>query len=425
MRALTLLLPGEDARELDALRETWVNKLEPRDPAEGELVTDVVNSFWLHRRADRAVFEYLNGRIEEAKLREKQSVAADIRRLFSDARGPHSQYALSSNACGGPSTSWPTEGRENPDEPSVLVERLESSETGCLAMTEHWRTLRNRVEHGLEWQPPDRLKGIRMLGRQPNEANEDQQVWIIYSASFALHPAGKDHAFEDLKADMGKVDLDAYVDRVQSRWPLILDASDTPKAKQALFDLVDRNIERLEAKVEVYRSRAAELAASRSRRLASDGSPEADGLKRYEHASHRRAQRSLDAFFKFRRETETEDGGGTEEDGGRRAEGGGNGGEAEIVGGLDVLSGVTEVESSVENTNLPSEANGGSNESEAAGHKEVAALSGVLGRASVLLSEIRAGGIGTLGTPVGGGGKGVAAIEDMISSVGPLLRPIS
>jgi hypothetical protein len=323
MRALTLLLPGEDERELDALRETWGNKLEPRDPAEAELVTDVVNSFWLHRRADRAVFEYLNARIEEANLREKQSVAADIRRLFSDARGPHSQYALSSNACGGPSTSWPTEGRENPDEPSVLVERLESSETGCLAMTEHWRTLRNRLEEGLEWQAPDRLKGIRMLGRQPNEANEDQQVWIIYSASFALHPAGKDHAFEDLKAEMGKVDLDAYVDRVQSRWPLILDASDTPKAKQALFDLVDRNLARLEEKIEGYRSLSAELAASRSRRLASDGSPEADRLKRYEHASHRRAQKSLDAFFKFRRETEAEGGAGRAEDGGRREEDGG------------------------------------------------------------------------------------------------------
>ena len=156
--------------ELDALRETWVNKLKPCDPAEDELVSEVVNAFWMHRRADRALFEHLKARIEEAGAREEEGVARDIRRLFSDVRGPHSMYCTSSASCGGPYTSWPTGSAENPDEPSMLVARLESSEKGCLALIGYWRMLRERLEQGLEWQPQDRLKGIRMLGKTTHRA---------------------------------------------------------------------------------------------------------------------------------------------------------------------------------------------------------------------------------------------------------------
>ena len=261
-------------------------------------------------------FEHLKARIEEAGAREEQGVAGDVRRLFSDVRGPHSMYCTSSACCGGPYTSSPTGNNENPDEPSMLVARLESSEKGCLALIGHWQMLRDRLERGLEWQPQDRLKGIRMLGRQPIEVVEDERVLRIYIASFGLHPVGKKHPLEDLKCEMETPDLDAFLDRAQSRWPLILDASDTPKAKQALFDQVDESLKRLEAKVLVYRGLAAELAASRARRLAGDGSPEGERLKRYELANERRTKRCLDAFYKHRREM----GGGG---GGRRAEGGG------------------------------------------------------------------------------------------------------
>ena len=106
MRSRTLLLPGEDPLALDALRDTWVNRLRPRDPAEDELVSDYVNAVWLHRRSDRALFRYLKADIEQAARREDESVASDIRGLFSDVRGHHSLYAIGTGeACGGPTTS--------------------------------------------------------------------------------------------------------------------------------------------------------------------------------------------------------------------------------------------------------------------------------------------------------------------------------
>ena len=154
MRALTLLLPGEDPLALDALRETWVNRLMPRDPAEDELVSDFVNAVWLHRRSDRALFRYLKADIEQAARREDESVASDIRGLFSDVRGHHSLYAIGTGGCGGPTTSKPTEDtKDDPNAPSTLVNRLESSEKGCLALTAHWKILKSRLEQGLEWQP--------------------------------------------------------------------------------------------------------------------------------------------------------------------------------------------------------------------------------------------------------------------------------
>jgi hypothetical protein len=160
LRARTLLLPGEDPLELDQLRETWVNSLMPRDPAEDELACDVVNAYWRQRRADRAVFEHLKARIEQADGCEEEGVAGDIRRLFGDARGHHCLYATSAATCGGPYTSWPAGDTKDPNEPAMLVKRLESSEKGCQELIGHWKTARDRVEQGLELQAHDRLKAM-------------------------------------------------------------------------------------------------------------------------------------------------------------------------------------------------------------------------------------------------------------------------
>ena len=280
---------GRTSARFDALRETWVNRLKPRDPAEDELVSDYVNAVWLHRRADRALFHYLKAGIEQAAGREEENVAGDIRALFADAQGHHSLYAIFTAAFDGPTTSHPSgDTTKGPDHPSTVVNRLESSETGCLALTGYWKTLKDRVEQGLEWQPQDRLKCIRMLGWQPLDVLEDQRILLVYIASFGLQPAGKRDPFGDFKCEMGTPELEPFLERVRTRWPLILDASDTPKCKQTLLDLVDRNIERLEAKVEVYRGLSAEGTAGRNgrgRQRWFDGSGSAQALRARERSA--------------------------------------------------------------------------------------------------------------------------------------------
>ena len=243
---------------------------------------------------------------------------------------------------------------------------------------------------------------------------------LIYIGSFALHPAGKTEPFDDLKCEMGTPDFETFLKRVRTRWPLILDASDTAKARQTLFDLVDRSIERLEAKVEVYRSLAAAAAASGTDGPAGNGSMEADRLKRYEHASDRRAKRCLDAFYKFRREM-----GGEDEDEGLIAEDGGEWVQAANAADSNPESGVAAVEPCSENRDFTSEANGATSTSEAAEMKEVAACNEELRRGLAELARLREQGIGVSGMRAGGDRKGRAAIEEAIAKRGPLLPPIS
>jgi hypothetical protein len=75
--------------------------------------------------------------------------------------------------------------------------------------------------------------------------------------------------------------------------------------------------------------------------------------------------------------------------------------------------------------NLTSEPNRGFSASEAAAHKEIAALHDVANDGINVLSKMRDLGIGTSATPVGRGGQGLDAIEASVSARGPLLRPIS
>ena len=256
---------------------------------------------------------------------------------------------------------------------------------------------------------------------------------LIYIGSFALHPLGRKHPLEDLKCEAETPDLDVFLDRAQSRWPLILDASDTAKAKQALFDLVDDSLKRLEGKVLAYREIAAEIAASRAGRLAGDSSPEAERLKRYELANARRVHRCRDAFYKHRRETgededggrRAEDGGPGEEDGGRRAEDGGDGFEAENGTDSSPELGVAGGESKLENKNLTTEANGRETGTEADDLKEVEALRALLAQAPIEISAMKKLGIGPIGAGVAGGGTGRFAIASAIFAGKPLLPPIS
>ena len=66
---------------------------------------------------------------------------------------------------------------------------------------------------------------------------------------------------------------------MQSRWPRALDGSDAAGARKVLSDLVDQNLVRLEAKLEVYRGIAAEQAASTAGRLAFDQSADGERLR--------------------------------------------------------------------------------------------------------------------------------------------------
>ncbi len=170
-----------------------------------------------------------------------------------------------------------------------------------------WRKLLERVEQGLGWQSHDRLKAIRMLGRQPTDAAEDKRIVQIYVGAFAIKPNMKRKAYDDLKAEMATLDFKEFVNRVRDRWPLQVDASQMTKAREMLIDLVTRNIERLEAKLEVFEARSEELNDRNAALLALDKTAEGQIYQRYEMACQRKLSRCLADFWKHQRETEDEE----------------------------------------------------------------------------------------------------------------------
>jgi len=303
LRSGTLILRNEDPEKFRRLHENWIESVRPRDPAEHQLVFRIVRDQHMLERAERAIDEAITTEGEQADFRQDEDVGRLRRWLFWDSRGPHPMHGISGRATGGPSTSW-SGNVDDPLEPSVVVRRLEMTAKGCEALVDVWKLLRDRLENDRIWQSQDRLKAVRMLGKQPVDAAEDQRVRLVYSASFALKPLGKRDPYEDLKSDMGTIDYDNFVKRIQSRWPQELFTNDTEKAKGMLLDLIDRNVERLEAKLEVHTDRAGEYLLRSAARQGFDDSPRGERLRRYEMACDRRFYRSLAAFWKHRREME-------------------------------------------------------------------------------------------------------------------------
>jgi hypothetical protein len=252
----------------------------------------------------------LNGIIGGAESREDDEIDKDLHRLFSDGRGPNALYGITSAACGGPRTSYPEADKKKGEDvelPAVTLRRLEESAKGCVALIAIWKTFKDRAQRGLEIQANDRFKAVRMLGLQPVDVVNDERVWLVFFASFVLHPGERKHAFVDLKSDMRTLELEAFVERPESRWPGLLDPNDKAKAKQMLVDLAQRNIERLEAKREAHLEHADDRAASRARLLAYDESPQGERLGRHELACERRVKRCREAFWKHRREVAREE----------------------------------------------------------------------------------------------------------------------
>ncbi len=314
-----------------------------------DLLLRCVRAYWMTERIERAQDARVAAHIEQAGDREDLEVAGCIKRLFWDHRGPHAMYALSSVATGGPPSSW-TGDVNNPNDPLVVLKWLEATAKGCRALLREWRKLLERIEEGLGWQAQDRLKAIRMLGRQPTDAAEDKRIVQIYVGAFAIKPNMKRKAYDDLKAEMATLDFKEFVNRVRDRWPLQVDASQMTKAREMLIDLVTRNIERLEAKLEVFEARSEELNDRNAALLALDKTAEGQIYQRYEMACQRKLSRCLADFWKHQRETEDEEEFDEDDEG--------DGDEGEPIVGLESEARTVEaeVEADVENENATTEA---------------------------------------------------------------------
>jgi hypothetical protein len=192
LKARIPVLPGEDAQEYQGRLDAWIADLLPTNDVEQSLVERAVTLTWQLDRAERAETARLAGLIRaapaEAARRRVEEAAALGQRLCFDRRGPlplypHSLYTLPDQ----PRVSF-SRLSDDPDDPPRLLLRLEATASGCRWLLDRCADLRGLLDRGLSWQSPDKLRAIRLLGRQPLEAADSEVVATIFQACHVLDP---------------------------------------------------------------------------------------------------------------------------------------------------------------------------------------------------------------------------------------------
>src|SRR5262249_18569554 len=176
---------------LQARVEAFKDGIAPRNPLEDYLVERAACVSWQLDRADRTIAARLTERMHrgpaDRAAAEADAVAELGLCLFEDPRGPIALYPPRGEGRSLPRISCPRPGQERPH-PARIVARLEATATGCRWLLDRWAELTALLERGLTWQPPDRLKAIRMLGAQPLDAADDERVLAVYLACDGVDP---------------------------------------------------------------------------------------------------------------------------------------------------------------------------------------------------------------------------------------------
>ena len=199
MRAETLVLLDEDAQALEDRRLAWRIRLAPGDAVEERLVDDAVVYTWMQDRARRAQAGRINANITNHGVDQRLANEKDVdelgRRLFKDRMGPLVFYPSVSiddlfDYSRDPSTSFAGNGKEDddPDRPGVLVLSLQATLLGCEWMLGEWAKLKAIIDAGQSWLSSDKLKAVRLLGKQPFDAIDERDV----APGRAHRPNGKD-----------------------------------------------------------------------------------------------------------------------------------------------------------------------------------------------------------------------------------------
>ena len=162
--------------------------------------------------------------------------------------------------------------------------RLESTVAGCLWLLDRWTELHDILDQGQTWPTAEKVKAIRLLGKQPLDMSPEQ--WENHRERRLLNP---------------DPDLDAHYDRQLDR-QLDDRLTEHESATNATLRIVaDRAIARLETLAAGHRERSEAIAAQQAAILSFDSSSEGERLRRYQFSCSRSLFRSLDTLLKVRR----------------------------------------------------------------------------------------------------------------------------
>jgi hypothetical protein len=304
-RANILVLPTEDFGEYENQCRAWKLSFKPRNPSEEFLIDGIVSLGWRADRINRAHTARLAKRIHEGGIdqanREQDEVIALGQRLFQVSDAP--QASQRKDAMGKSARDAKMHGTAeffiDPDDPTLLVDRLERTGTGCELLLGHWGDLRALLEREVPWVAPDKLKAVLLLGRRPTDVLDSKEVAQVYLASHVLLNK-EGNPFQEILNELAPDRARVYENYLKHRYYEALAPRDAAAAREVLLVIVDRATERLEEKAEELRQLAELEAPYTAARLSWDDTAEGERLRRYELTTERVWSRMFDLLIKIR-----------------------------------------------------------------------------------------------------------------------------
>jgi hypothetical protein len=309
----TAVLPDEEAEAFAQHRDGLLASLKPRDDVELKLAETFVFATWKRERCVRAENGMIARRMERAELEESLKEHHEVislgRRLFWDRRDDARLYPHSLTAFVDGQNTSRAKAPDDPNDPEHILIDLESTLTGCRWLLARWAELKDHLSPGLSWDAPDKLKAVRLLGKQPLDAADDPVVCLIFVASHVAD-ARFDNPFYELEQEFEcpSFDRQQFMKRLKERPWRALRPRDEADARHKLAELVDKSTARLEKILSAHEKRAARFAGKTASRLAFDPSDEAERLRRHERACVRDMFRSLGQLAKLRQGELLDDG---------------------------------------------------------------------------------------------------------------------
>ena len=301
------VLPGEDPTQFHTRVDGYKTDLQPRGTLENDLVEQMAQQAWQIDRALTADAARLTIKIQtaaaESAVRDADQAAALGQRLFFDRRGPTPLFPSVKLQGRSSARTSRTDQPDDPDDPVRLLILLESNTAGCRFLLDCWAALRDRIETGQCWQSPEKLRGIRMLGRQPLDCADHRDVAEVLLACHVLDPQHK-QAFSEVRCEMDDDEWKAYARRLEGRNYTAITPVDAPAARAVLLGVVDKATRRLNLLVTTHQERDAQVAALNVHALAFDATAEGERLRRYKNACERAFHRTIATLLKVRKEVD-------------------------------------------------------------------------------------------------------------------------
>ena len=316
MRSARLARFAETSYSFEVKQRKWMSIADPQNDIEEFIISQAAVSASKVQRVQLAEAEHAEHLVENADAIELGEIHDIGCCLFFDPCGPTALYGKQGNNWRKKRTSWRGEAID-PLDPKKLVDLLYSSAAGCRWMRERWEELAAHLEKAKGfWSSADKLRAIRLLGRQPIDAQDDVRVAAIFLASHAVRRTGK--PFNDLFSDMGSETHAQFVKDVTDRLADEIDVSDVTKARQILFDLVAENVALIDEALERHERDAQKKGERSSDRLGFDESPRSMRIQQHEARCISGFRRGLELYQKWRKhhkggERRAAGGGGSDE----------------------------------------------------------------------------------------------------------------